>query len=673
MFKAAVTRVRALTRYRLKIPKMELYDFVVLGAIVVYGLVFSFFTLLKHDVFQSYAWDLGIFDQSLFSTLHGHFLYYTAELFLNPTGCLFAEHISPILLLILPFYAIQPSATTLLVLKSFVLALGALPLYLVACKVLHNKKTGLLLALIYLLYPPLQGANWFDFQPQVFLPLFIFSAYYFITVKRWKPYFLAVLLALMIEEHISIVVFVLSAYVLLSHRKILVTALKNFQMNEAVASMVTMVLCVIWFFSALYVKGTFPINPQFAVRYQASDTFSVLGLKGNPLSLPVYVLSNPQNIWNALMFDYPIKFLYIILLFGPLIFLPFKSKLCIGVLLLLAPFLLSNYWPYYTIGAHYPLYVLPLIFLSAVEALKQFHPSIHLPILKIALMVTIVFIASTSPISPISSPFGVQGLHILWYPNVNLSPTQDTESLNTQLQLIPSSASILTQNHIFPHVSNRLDAYVIPPIGHFENDTVYLADLMKKSDYILLDMWGWDSLTQTVFDMATKNSSYGVYALGSKSLLLKEGYQGTPMFSHYTEQRFFQDYKYLTVLSGQTMPDADSKSGTVALFPKGFEGLGARGPYTYLLPGTYNITFMIKVENNSNEQVATLGVAYNDYKFTTVTTREINGSELNPNVWTNVTLTVNFSEVVPNIEFLTWVNGVTNIYEDGVIVTKVSN
>jgi len=657
----------------LEIHKIESYDIIVLVAVLVYGVVFSYFTVLKHNLFQTYAWDLGIFDQALYTTLHGHFLYYTADLYLNLSGCFFAQHISPILLLLLPLYAIRPSATTLLVLKSFVLALGAFPLYLMAYKELKSKKIGVLLVLLYLLYPPLQASNWFDFQPQAFLPLFLFSSYYFLKAKNWKLYFLTILLALMVEEHIPLIVFLLSAYTLANNRKALLPALKNRQVNKALISVATMTLCIVWFISALYLKGSYPINQQFLVRYKATETFSVLGIEEDPLLLPVYVLLNPQRVWDALMYDYTIKFFYVILLFGPLVFLPFRDKLSLGVFVLLAPFLLSNYWAYYTIGAHYPLYFFPLIFIAAINALKQFHSTAQTMILKTALIVTILFIASTSPISPISTSFGAGKERILWYPDVNFSPTEHSESLHNLLRLIPPEASVLTQNHLFPHVSARLHAYVVPPIGRFENDTEYLRGLINKSDYVLLDLWGWDSLTATAFDEITKNGSHGFYALGANSLLLRRDYHEEPLFKEYTEHRIFEAYKDLGVASYcQKIRDLSAETGNVVLCPEGSRGTIVFGPFAYLLQGEYEVTFTIKVGDHDDSYIGTLDIS-DDFGESIVSKRDVYGFELRSNEWTNFTLSFASTRLRRALEFRASSSGSADIYIDRVVVERVSS
>jgi uncharacterized membrane protein len=558
------------------------------------------------------------------------------------------------------------------VIKSFALAFGALPLYFVARTEFDSKRAGFLFALLYLLYPALQASNWFDFQPQVFLPLLLFSSYYFFSVNKWKSYFFSVILALMVEEHISIIVFVMSAFMFIGDWRMFLPALRNRRVNRALVSVVVMVICLVWFISAVYAKGTFPINEQFVTRYQASETFSVLGIKGDPLLLPLYVLTNPQHVWDALTYDYVIKFFYVILLFGPLLFLPFKDKLIIGVFMLLAPFLLSNYWPYYTIGAHYPLYVLPAIFIAAVNGLKKMHPTPQMTMLKTAMMVTVLFIASTSPISPLSSPFGVAKERILWYPDVNLSPTLHTETLNNLIQLIPPDASVLTQNNIFPHVSNRPNAYAIPPIGHFENDTEYLQELLAKSDYVLLDMYGWDDLTDTTYQLATNSSFYGFYALGINSFLLKRGYDGEPLFREYMENKVYSAYKDL-IVSGNAavVPDSSVDTRESVLCREGKGGIITYGPFTYLIPGTYEITFAVKVGEHGDGYVGTVDVSENFGK-SVLSKRDIYGFELQTDKWKNFTLTLVSTELRRNVEYRTFSNGSANVYIGEIYFRRVS-
>lgn len=658
-----------------KIRHIGRYELVVLGSILAYGVVFSYFTVLKHDLFRSSAWDLGIFDQVLYTTLHGRFLYYTPELYMVPSGNYFGGHFSPILLLALPFYAIRPSATTLLVFQAFVLALGAIPLYLIALKTLEEKKVAVLFALLYLLYPPLQASNWFDFHTQIFLPLLLFSAYYFIQTKRWKFYFLSTIFVLMVEEHVSIIVFLMAVYFwAVSSPKNIVTSLRCRKLSQALVSLITIAMSLAWFFFAQYIRRGVYINPAFIVRYKATGAFSVLGIESDPLLLPVYVLLNPLRVWDALIYDYPTKLFFVILLFGPLIFVPLKSKFSLVSLVLLVPSLLSNYLAYYTIGAQYPLYVVPLIFIALAIAVKQFHVGTRISILKTAFIVSLLFTVSLSPLSPISSTFVEKEL--VWYPILPSSFDEDTQSLHNLLRLIPPESSVLTQNHIFPHVSTRLHAYVIPPVGRFENDTEYLRGLINKSDYVLLDFWEMDSLTAIVFDeIYSKNGSYtrAPYALGSKSILFRKDYLGEPLFNDYVEHRVFAAYKDLGVASFvQVINDSSVQTGNVVLCPEESKGIFVFGPFAYLFEGAYEVTFTIKVGEHDDSYIGTLDVS-DDFGESIVSKRDIYGFELQSNEWINFTLSFTSTKFRNWLEYRAFSSGSTDIYIDRVIVKRVSS
>jgi len=112
---------------------------ILFAMIIAYVAVFSYFTILKYCAFRSYAWDLGIFNQSLWTTLNeGRLFRHTLELFLNSSGSFFAVHFSPILFLVLVPYAALQRPETLLVLQSVVLAIAAYPLYLLVREEFKN-------------------------------------------------------------------------------------------------------------------------------------------------------------------------------------------------------------------------------------------------------------------------------------------------------------------------------------------------------------------------------------------------------------------------------------------------------------------------------------------------------------------------------------------------------
>jgi len=701
-----------------KLLRGNVCDSLTMISILSYGVIFSYFTILKHYNFNSYS-DLALFDQALHTTLfNGKLLYYTTEQWLVPSGVFFGVHFSPIVFLLLPVYAVYPSSESLLVTQSFLLAFAALPLYMLSAKLLKSKGAGFAMVVVYLLYTPLQGANWFDFHPQAFIPILLFAAYYFATNRSWKLYFVNVILALMIEEHLVYIVFLLALYLLLKdrfgsltnlvrspnaslgklRRYLSLDTLRNMlglggTFNSVSASIWSLITCVMWFLLTRLIKGFYPPNPEFLDIYRAQGAFTKLGYGGDILYLPIFMVFNPQNVFNALVFDFPTKFLYIAILFGPLLFLPFRSKLTLITLVVLGSMLLTNYVPYYTVGAQYPLYIIPLVFIAAIESLstvqnsKPEESNLHLQsenarqrnsntrstkrLLKNMIIVSMIFFASTSPLSPLAYTFSQSGL--FWYP----APTQfKTVSyavpLHKMIALIPPSASILTQNSIFPHVSSRINAYLVPIVMFSEPQQMkemenYVRQVINETEYVLLDSGVSDYWTLFVRQEISKGQ-FGLYALTYSFILFKRDYKGAPMFIPDVNYEIFPAYEDSVIQNGEIVYDKSSESGHVALSRKGKDnGTFVYGPYVCLPQGNLSVTFEVKVQDQEQGRVASLDVV-SDYGNTVFASRTLYGSELTNERWINVTLSVSTPTLVSNVEFRIFTSGLANVYADRIIV-----
>ncbi len=480
----------------LKIAGREIGVGLVYLMILVYTAIFSYFTILKHYAFKTYAWDLGISIQALSTTLNeGKFLYYTPELFFNVSGCYFRVHFSPILLLVLPVYAINQTPETLFVFQSFIIALATLPLYWYVKHVLSSRVAALGFALTYLLYPPLHGANWFDFHVQAFMPLFFFLSMYYFEQEKWKKYFLFVMLSLTIAESVPIVVAFIGIYGILKHKDQFYRMFRRKPFDEKKISvlLLTIALAILWLWFSRWVQDTFfPINPVYEDFYRALDYWSVLGVKDDPLALPLYIILNPARVVDALMYDAYFKLLFLVMLFGSLLFLPLKSSVVLIAFAWLGPALLSNYSPYYVLGSHYPLYVIPFIFLAAVKGLNKTQRNGFVKFgktIRYLLLVGAIFAIFASPLSPLLS---IANTQLPFFSEYYVPSIGEHElALQRIVNLVPKEASVLTQNHIFPHFAYKSNAYVYPLPQVFayaqEETHKYAINLMLKADYIVID------------------------------------------------------------------------------------------------------------------------------------------------------------------------------------------
>lgn len=662
---------------RIKCPRyIGKYALLTLISAMLYGVVFSYLTVLRHDAFFSAAWDLGNFNQAFYTTLHDwRLFYYTADVFFSPSGSVFAIHTSPFLFLLIPFYAISPSSETLLVLKAFGIGLAAIPLYMLAKHFLDSSKAAFTVGLVYLLYAPLHGANWFDFQQSAFIPLFVFLTYFFMVKKNWKLYFPTMALTLLIEEHVAVIIGILAA-LFLSYQigwKTISKSARKLKTDVNVAAVATIVTCVVYLFTAMFVKNSFPVSVDFSAVYRASGNFQILG-SSDTITLPIYALLHPTQAFQALVYDFPLKFFYVIFLFAPMLFIPLRNRFVLGILFILSPFLLSNYRPYYMLGIHYPLYIIPLIFIGAIYGLFRLDRNARTFSLRTIMVVTLVFAVSVSPLSPISNLFTPQ--NYAQYSPIQLSLDQNKQSLNALLKLVPSDDSILTQNLIFPHVSSRMNAYVIPfsDFGQPNKMGQYLDNLLSNSTYVLLDLQSLSTIDQIVLDKISEDNYYGPYALGSESILFKKGYAGQPINAYYVEDRTFvaSHDSLIQTPPNSIVDDPTSSTGKVVSYPKGAPGFCMYGPYIYLLPGAYDATFTIKVSEHGPECLGTLDIA-TDGATNIPSLRDVYGFELKTNEWTNITVPFGLTTLKNRVEFRVYSTGVAEMQVDRIVLRRVSS
>jgi uncharacterized membrane protein len=473
---------------------MERSDILLYTAITLYGIFFSCLTILRYYSFMTRAWDMGIFTQSLWTTLYANkFLYHTCELFVNPSGVFFGVHFSPILFFVLPFYRLITAPETLLVIQSFILALAAVPIYKLAKEYAGGRIVGLLFASVYLMYPAIQFVNWYDFHVQAFLPLFFGFAMYYIAKENWPRYFLFFFLSLLVEEHAAWITAFVGVYIAWNHRRQILSSLRS---NEPagkkilVIAVATTVISFVWFWFTIWQRNTFfPTNPATLGEFLGAPNFSILGAT-DPLQIPFLVITRPWNAIQALAFDGQYKLLYLALLFGPLAYFSFKAP---SALIPTLPWFgfsfLSQTMAHHVLGNQYQSYLVAFIFTAAIFGLrKNFLKTPSLKSIKGSLKkivaFNLMFFFISSPLCP------VVNIGFPDYTHIGIGPHE--LQLNEVLRMIPPNASILTQDNIFTKVSHRVDAYVVPwrflqssirdiAIG-FVNET-----LDYRVEYVLVD------------------------------------------------------------------------------------------------------------------------------------------------------------------------------------------
>lgn len=597
---------RATIRRVLRLSRWERW---LLVSVVVYGVVFSVLTALRVLALSAFAYDLGIYNQSLYTTVaDGRFFYYTADLPANPGGSIFGAHFSPILILMLGPYLLAPSVFTLTVLQTWAIAFGAIPTFYLARIVLRRERMSFAFALVYLLHPATQGVNWYDFHPEAFLLLFLPLVLYAMESRRWRLFVAASLGTLTTIEVAPVLLLVIVA------GEILASAWnarsRGQPMSRAVqpAAVLVAVASTVWYFAATrFLLSMNPVNVFFA---GGAGYWSTLGA---PSLVAVYpqALLHPDRALAALVVGGPLKAWYLVVLFAPFLFLPLRSP---RGLLYCVPWLgvalLSDTYSFFLVGNQYPSFVLPFVLYAALLGLaRPWAPAERLtrrlidPLRRAIRRdrtapaersVAWALIAATCAVLVLASPLGPVGAGNY---AVGGWPVLDrhAQAVDALYALIPPSASVLTQGNLFPLVSSRLNAFVIPvstfyPPGTSVNATI--TGLLAQSDFVLLDYVTspWESAL--IYAWPGIASSFQVRAAGDGAVLLQRGYSGPPSFLPYV--RGFSSSQVVPV-HALTVNDPAGTTGQTIEYSAQVTADFWYGPFAFLPPGAYRVTYRLRV------------------------------------------------------------------------------
>ena len=149
---------------------------------LLYVVTISMTSSLKTYSLNATCWDIAIFSNTLWNTLHG------SPLFCSIRGdlILLGDHFNPILLLLAPFYWAWPSPHLLIWIQSMILASGIFPIFWLAQEKTKSILWAFCFVISYLLYPPLRHISLFEFHPEVFVTTLYLYAFYFLNKNDYR-------------------------------------------------------------------------------------------------------------------------------------------------------------------------------------------------------------------------------------------------------------------------------------------------------------------------------------------------------------------------------------------------------------------------------------------------------------------------------------------------------
>jgi uncharacterized membrane protein len=289
--------------------------------------------------------DLAVHAQSLHSILHG-------SLHSSVLGIPFlGNHFVPVLYLLAPLAAVVEPALVLTWAQTLVLALGAVPLYLLARRHLPAAlSVGFTLA--YLAYPPLIHMNLYEFHPIAFVSALVLGMFYAFDARRFALFTVLSVLALMCQENVSFVVAGFGVYAFLRGRR-------------DRWCWAPLACGAAWF--VVVVLGVLPrLNTDTVQFYR--HLYGHLG--ETPVEIATGVLRRPLTALRVM--TGPEKRAFLVALLGPLGGLSLLDPVAfVPDLLVLAQRLLSRRASEATILYHYQAEFIPCVFAGAVFGCRR--------------------------------------------------------------------------------------------------------------------------------------------------------------------------------------------------------------------------------------------------------------------------------------------------------------
>lgn len=453
---------------RLLSPR-ALAAFAVLALWLGYGFFFSYLSITNHHALNTRTIDLGYYDNIFYQSIHGKPLACS----LIRSGYHGSAHFDPLLVLLSPLYLLYPHAELLLVLQSFWMGAGVVPVYLLAQHKLGRRAPAVALAAMFALYPALQGANMYEFHSLSLLSTILLWLLYFLETGSLRRYYAVLFIALLCREDASLLLCFVGLYAIISGRP-----------RFARLGWSTILISLFYFG---IVKRFFMTSPDIFMSGKDSLSFAyyyedLIPNKNGVAGLIISLVTNPVFVLKTIIAEAKVG--YMLTLFVPLLFLPFfastrRVMLVYGLLFCL----LATRSAVFSPAFQYSSTILPIAFALVPSALVQIADS-HLPPqlgldsrrLSRALFVG-AFVASLL----VSWKFGGLIDNQAFRGGFSrvargLSP-KDRETyawIREQVAQMPLHASLAVTNKLGPHASNRKDVFF------------YLSE-RSPTDYVFID------------------------------------------------------------------------------------------------------------------------------------------------------------------------------------------
>lgn len=385
---------------------------------VLFFAAYSTLSIVRHNHYQSFGYDLGINDQVVWRYSRFEPPLTTIDPFPDKTK--FAEHIELVYVVIAPFYWIWTSPLMLLLVQAGFFCSSGIAVYLLSRKYKLSQFLRFSILITYLMFYGVQFGLWTDVHSSIFAAAFFMGFIYFLDIRQKKLSFLFFFLTLTAKESTSTALFCISiVYFFYRREKILL-------LYAGIAVAYTLFVFLIFY--------PYIMHEQYLYANHKGILSDI-----NPLSL-----INTQE--KQVTIFYTFASWGFLPLFSPLFLLP----------------ILSHFYKFFVVASdlsgaqglfgQYRIMLAPILAVATMWTVKKFKNSLQV-ILGIWLLISVAF-------SQYSLHLPLSYLIKSWFWTV--SPA--VKNINTVVNsYLPKNTSVVSQNNITPHISERDTIYTLYP------------------------------------------------------------------------------------------------------------------------------------------------------------------------------------------------------------------
>ncbi len=479
---------------------------VIIGLVVLYTTYFTQRSLNIHHALGTASYDSALYDQGVWLLSRGETPFVTLM-----GRNLFGDHTSFILVFLVPFYWLWPSAGVLFFAQSAAIGAGALPVFLVGRTRLRSEWLALVPAAAYLLHPAVGHTNLENFHPDAFLGVFVGGALWAALDRRWKTYLVFLLLALSVKEDASLVLVPLGIWV----------AVKR----DRRIGLATVAGCIAFMAFAMFVvmRGLIGVPTRNTWRFPFSEQDD--STIGAALRVVAKTFTDPKAVWDHLTADN--RPWYLVQMTAPFAWLFFRKPWVAAIsALVLFTNILSTFWYQYQIDFHYGLVAVPALSIGTVCAIAAMRDefvvnSITVPVRSVAVgLVGVAALLTSFLWAPV--PWGRTPL---FYGQPNNPWANSAREI---IELVPEDAVVAAHYRITPHIAHRTEIYQFPvpfrsvlygPNGIVDGPRI--PDRAERVEFIVLPIPGagptsfpaedW-AVVSPAFDLVEANDFWALYA-----------------------------------------------------------------------------------------------------------------------------------------------------------------